>query len=48
MNAKAPLPRLPDQTPTWGKAAALARDWELQQLADRLDKLASGEPSSPS
>jgi DNA polymerase-1 len=42
MNAKAPLPRLPDQTPTWDKAAALARDWELQQLADRLEKLASG------
>jgi DNA polymerase-1 len=40
MNAKAPLPRLPDQTPTWGKAAALARDWELQQLADRLERLA--------
>jgi len=48
MNAKAPLPRLPDQTPTWNKAAALARDWELQQLADRLDKLANGEPLSPS
>ena len=42
MNTKAPLPRLPDQTPTWDKAAALARDWELQQLADRLEKLASG------
>ena len=42
MNTKAPLPRLPDQTPTWDKAAALARDWELLQLADRLEKLASG------
>jgi len=42
MNTKAPLPRLLDQTPTWDKAAALARDWELQQLADRLEKLASG------
>jgi DNA polymerase-1 len=40
MNTKAPLPRLPDQTPTWDNAAALARDWELQQLADRLEKLA--------
>jgi DNA polymerase-1 len=48
MNTKAPLPRLPDQTPTWDKAAALARDWELQQLADRLEKLANGEPSSSS
>jgi DNA polymerase-1 len=46
MNAKGPLPRLPDQAPTWDKAAALARDWELQQLADRLDKLANGELSS--
>ncbi|MFZ0838071.1 MAG: hypothetical protein WAM77_11495 [Xanthobacteraceae bacterium] len=46
MNTKAPLPRLPDQTPAW--AAALARDWELQQLADRLEKLANGEPSSSS
>ena len=32
MNTNAPLPRLPYQTPTWDKAAALARDWELQQL----------------
>jgi DNA polymerase-1 len=48
MNTKAPLPRLPDQTLTWDKAAALARDWELQQLADRLEKLANGEPSSSS
>ncbi len=40
MDRKAPLPRIPDQTPTWDKAAALARDWELQQLADRLEKLA--------
>ena len=48
MNTKAPLPRLPDQAPTWDKAAVLARDWELQQLADRLEKLANGEPSSPS
>jgi DNA polymerase-1 len=40
MDTKAPLPRIPDQTPTWNKAAALARDWELQQLAERLEKLA--------
>jgi len=39
MDRKAPLPRLPNQTPTWRKAARLARDWELNQLADRLDKL---------
>ena len=40
MNTKAPLPRISDQRPSWDKAAALARDWELQQLADRLEKLA--------
>jgi len=36
MDAAAPVPSLDDQTPTWGVAAALARDWELNQLADRL------------
>jgi exodeoxyribonuclease III len=40
MNPKAPLPQLPDQTPTWGKAAALAASWELRQLASRLQALA--------
>jgi len=41
MDASAPLPVLRDQTPTWRKAAALAREWELNQLADRLDGLVS-------
>ena len=36
MDASAPLPPLDDQTPTWATAAALARDWELNQLAGRL------------
>ena len=36
MDAAAPLPPLGDQTPTWGAAAVLAREWELNQLADRL------------
>jgi len=36
MDASAPLPPLDDQTPTWGTAAALAREWGLNQLADRL------------
>src|SRR5215472_16195270 len=36
MDDSAPLPPLEDQTPTWANAAALARDWELNQLADRL------------
>ena len=41
MNPKAPLPPLPDQTPTWDKAAALATLWELKQLASRLQALAA-------
>jgi exodeoxyribonuclease III len=39
MDRRAPLPRLPDQTPTWTKAAALARKWQLKQLAGRLEEL---------
>jgi len=39
MDASAPLPALRDQTPTWGRAATLAREWELNRLADRLDEL---------
>jgi DNA polymerase I len=39
MDASAPLPRLDDQQPTWPKASALARDWGLNQLADRLAEL---------
>jgi DNA polymerase-1 len=42
MNRRAPLPSLRKQKPTWSKAAALARDWELTQLAKRLEELASG------
>jgi exodeoxyribonuclease III len=40
MNPKAPLPQLPDQMPTWNKAAALATEWELKQLAHRLESFA--------
>jgi DNA polymerase I len=39
MDETAPLPALDDQTPTWKKAAALAREWELDRLALRLDTL---------
>ena len=39
MNRKAPVPQLADQKPTWQKAAALARKWELKQLAMRLGEL---------
>jgi DNA polymerase-1 len=41
MNRRAPLPSLRSQKPTWRKAAALARKWELQQLAGRLEELGS-------
>jgi DNA polymerase-1 len=40
MNAAAPLPPLNDQTPNWVEASALARRWELNQLAERLEELA--------
>jgi DNA polymerase I len=43
MDRSAPLPPLRTQTPTWGKAAALARGWGLNRLGDRLEALA-GEP----
>src|SRR3984893_8335422 len=40
MDKKAPLPSLQDQMPTWAKASALAKEWELNRLAERLDALA--------
>jgi exodeoxyribonuclease-3 len=43
MNPKAPLPRLTGQRPTWQEAASLVRQWELNDLADRLDKLAADD-----
>jgi len=45
MNAKAPLPSLANQKPTWRKAAALAREWELKQLAKRLEGFAAASLS---
>jgi DNA polymerase-1 len=41
MDPTAPIPALPDTIPTWGKAATLAREWQLNRLADRLDELAA-------
>jgi DNA polymerase-1 len=41
MDAAAPIPALPDQAPSWARAAALARAWDLNRLADRLDSLAA-------
>jgi exodeoxyribonuclease-3 len=43
MDRKAPLPPLKDQSPTWSRASALARDWQLKQLSERLAKLASAK-----
>jgi DNA polymerase I len=42
MNRKAPLPKLPDVTPAWDEAAALAHAWQLNALAERLELLARG------
>jgi DNA polymerase-1 len=39
MDAEAPLPALDDQTPTWQMAAALAREWELPRMAERLKEI---------
>ena len=39
MDAMAPLPALHDQTPTWNTAAELAREWELDRLARRLEEI---------
>ena len=41
MDAAAPLPALDDQTPSWRNAAELARRWELNRLAQRLQDLAA-------
>src|SRR5204863_158186 len=42
LDARAPIPALREQKPKWKDAAALARSWELNALAGRLDALASG------
>jgi DNA polymerase-1 len=39
MDAAAPLPALADHQPTWAAAAALARAWQLNQLAERLEAM---------
>lgn len=41
MDKSAPLPPLRKQTPAWDKAAALARQWGLNRLSDRLDAMAT-------
>ncbi len=51
VNQKSPLPSLRSQRPTWDKAAALAKEWELNQLARRLEGSKSlarmAEPEGP-
>jgi DNA polymerase-1 len=39
MDRKAPLPRIAAQKPKWESGAALAREWQLSQLAARLEEL---------
>jgi DNA polymerase-1 len=39
MDASAPLPSLRSQKPTWSEGAKLAREWQLNRLADRLAQL---------
>jgi hypothetical protein len=34
------VPALRNQKPTWTRAAKLAREWQLNRLAERLDALA--------
>ncbi|HSL63052.1 MAG TPA: 5'-3' exonuclease [Gaiellaceae bacterium] len=41
VDASAPVPPLPDQTPTWAEASELVRAWGLARLADRLAALAA-------
>jgi DNA polymerase-1 len=40
MDRSAPLPSLKNQLPTWERASALAREWDLNRLADCLAELA--------
>ena len=41
MDKSAPVPPLRNQRPTWSRAAELAREWQLNKLAERLDALAA-------
>ncbi len=43
MDRTAPLPALEDQRPSWAKASALAREWELNRLAERFAELAKSQ-----
>jgi len=41
MDKRAPLPPLRNQKATWAKASVLAREWQLNKLAERLQALAA-------
>jgi DNA polymerase-1 len=41
LDRAAPLPPLPDHAPTWKQASALAREWGMNALAERLTALAA-------
>jgi DNA polymerase-1 len=43
MDASALIPKLRDTAPQWARAAALAKDWGLNQLADRLARLGEAD-----
>jgi 5'-3' exonuclease len=46
MDCAAPVPQIADQEPDWTRAAALARHWELNRLADRLAAMDATKVSS--
>src|SRR5205823_3416370 len=48
LDASAPLPSLPDQSPTWAEASVLAASWGLGNLAGRLETLAAEGAEPPS
>ena len=45
MDKKAPLPTFRSQKSTWGNAAELTREWQLNKLAERLEEL-GGMPTN--
>jgi DNA polymerase I len=46
MDKSAPLPPLRNQTSTWDAGAALAREWGLDRLSERLNALAKEDKTS--
>jgi DNA polymerase-1 len=48
MDSTAPVSKLGDQSPTWGRAAVLAREWGLDNLAKRLEQLERAKGIEPS